>query len=103
MKFEIIEKMIPTKFVVLNGVEFELSNLFCCLHQILNQTKIDDKYGDYSLRDYELEYYLETQKLVEFGWVKHYRGSRMANLFCVKSEETYQIMADLLRQLYEID
>jgi hypothetical protein len=103
MKFEIIEKMIPTKFVVFNGVEFELSNLIGCLSQLLNSTEIDDHYGEYSLRSYELDYFAETKKLVEFGWVANYTGSRMADLYCVKDDESYKMMRDLLDKLYEIE
>ena len=103
MKFEVIEKMIPTKFVVLNGVEFERGSLIGCLSQLLNSTEIDDHYGEYSLRSYELDYYSETKKLVEFGWVKNYTGSRMADLYCVKDEESYKIMDDLLNALYEVE
>ena len=103
MKFEIIEKLIPTKFVVLNGVEFKLGRLIGCLSQLLNETEIDDRYGDYSLRDYELDFYSETKKLVEFGWIKNYTGSRMADLYCVKDESSYKIMNDLMHELYDID
>lgn len=102
MKFEVIERLVPTKFIVLNGVEFECSNLIGCLHQFLDNTNIDDRYGDYSLREYELDFYTETKKLVEFGWVANYTGSRMAKLYCVKSEESYKIMNDLLDELHKV-
>ena len=102
MKFEVIEKLVPTKFIMLNGVEFEHSNLIGCLSQILNLTEIDDRYGEYSLRGYELEYYSETKTLVKFGWVKNYTGSRMADLYCVKDEDSYKVMRDLLDVLYEV-
>ena len=103
MQFEVIEKMIPTKFIVLNGVEFELGNLIGCLSQFLNSTEINDRYGEYSLRSYELDYWKETQNLVEFGWVKNYTGSIMADLYCVKDEESYKTMSNLLDKLYSLD
>ena len=60
----------------------------------------DDHHGDYSLRDYELFYSNEMDKLVEMGLVKNYIGSRMANLYCIKDEEKVE---KLIMELYEFD
>ena len=99
MKFEIIEKLIPTKFVVINNVEFNLVNLIGCLRQILYDTKINDPYGDYSLRGYEIYDYDAMEKLVEMGLVKNYRGSRMANLYCMKDKNAIEKLIDTLDEL----
>lgn len=99
MDIKIYEKPVMTKFVVVNGVEFELGNLFGCLEEI-RRTEVDDHYGDYSLRDYELSYPNEMNKLVEMGLVKNYIGSRMANLYCMKNEKEIE---DLVEKLYELD
>ena len=64
MQFEVIERLVPRKFVVLNDVEFELRKLVGCLQQFLYDTRVDDHYGDYSLRDYELDYYYETKGII---------------------------------------
>ena len=100
MKFQIVEKLIPTKFVVIDNIEFELLKLIGCLNQFLN--KVDDNYCDYSFIDYELEYFLETKYLVELGLLKNYRGYHMSNLFCIKNEEAYKTMKTLLKKLYKI-
>lgn len=99
MKIEIYEKPVITKFVTVNGVEFELGELLCCLEEI-RRTEKDDHYGDYSLRDYELSYPNEMDKLVKMGLVKNYIGSRMANLYCMKDEEKIE---KLIMALYELD
>lgn len=99
MDIKIYEKPVMTKFITIDGEEFELRNLCGALYQI-QTTKEDDHYGDYSLRDYEL-YSKETMdKLVKLGLVKNYTGSRMANLYCMKDEEA---LNNLLNTLYELD
>ena len=99
MDIRIYKKPIMTKFIVINGIEFEASHLFGCLEEI-RQTKEDDHYGDYSLRNYELSYPDEMDKLVKMGFVKNYTGSRMANLYCMKDEKGIE---DLMTKLYELD
>lgn len=99
MDIKIYEKPVITKFVVIDGEEFELSELYSCLHQI-SETKENDRYGEYSLRDYELSNYEVMNKLVKMGLVKNYTGSRMADLYCMKDEKGIK---DLLNALYELD
>ena len=98
MQISIYEKPVITKFVTVNGVEFELGKLFGCLEEI-SRTKVDDHYGDYSLRNYELSHTDEMDKLVKMGFVKNYTGSRMANLYCMKDEKGIN---DLLNKLYTL-
>lgn len=99
MDIKMYEKPVITRFVSINGVEFELGNLFGCLEEI-RRTKTGDHYGNYSLRDYELSYPNDMDKLVEMGLVKNYIGSRMANLYCMKDEKGIE---DLVNKLYELD
>lgn len=99
MNIKIYEKPVITKFVTVNDVEFELGNLCCCLSEI-KQTKANDSFGDYSLRDYELSYPEDMDKLVGLGLVKNYTGSRMANLYCMKDEKGVEALE---AELYELD
>lgn len=98
MEIKIYEKPVITKFVLINGEEFELGNLYTCLSEI-RDTKEDDKYGDYSLRDYELSYPNEMDKLVKMGLVKNYTGSRMANLYCMKDKKAIDELEITLHEL----
>ena len=96
---KIYEKPVMTKFCKVNGVEFELGALLCCIDEILT-THDDDKYGDYSLRDYELSHQEEMDRLVDMGLVKYYIGSRMAKLYCVKDRKGLE---DLRTEIYDKD
>lgn len=99
MDIKIYEKPVMTKFVTIDNVEFELNDLICALQEI-SQTKEFDHYGEYSLRDYELECSYDTiTKLVEMGYVSHYIGSRQAQLYKAASNEKIQ---DLLEQLCKL-
>ena len=96
MKVEVYEKPILTRFISVNGVEFEMSDLLCALGDI-RRTVVDDHYGDHSLRDYELSCSHKTMiELVKMGLVKNYTGSRMANLFCMKDEEAINKLVDMI-------
>ena len=97
LQIDIYDKHVITKFINVNGVEFELGKLLCCLEEI-RRTEVDDHYGDYSLRDYELSHPGEMDKLVEMGLVKNYIGSRMANLYCMKDEKAIN---ELINYIYE--
>ena len=99
MEISVYEKPIIEKFVSVNGVEFILGELLCCLEEIRG-TGVDDHYGEYSLRDYELSHPNEMDKLVKMGLVKNYTGSRMANLYCMKDESAIN---DLVSKLYDAD
>ena len=99
MKIKTYEKPIITKFVEVDGEEFKFTELCASLEQIL-KTNEDDRYGDYSLRDYELYYPDVMDKLVKFGLVKNYTGSRMANLYCMKNEEGINNLLDILYEPY---
>lgn len=84
-EIKIYEKPVIVKYVSIDGEEFCLDELFCCINEIRN-TEEGDNYGDYSLRGYELSYPNTMDKLVKMGLVKNYTGSRMANLYCMKDE-----------------
>lgn len=100
MDVAIYEKKVITKFVTIDGEEFNLSELYSCLEQIKEETLEDDRYGVYSLRRYELYYPKAMDKLVKMGLVKNYTGSRMANLYCMKDKKSIE---NLLNILYELD
>ena len=99
MDMKIYEKPIITKFVMIDGEEFKFNELCASLEQI-SETNENDRYGDYSLRGYELYYPDVMNKLVEMGLVKNYTGSRMADLYCMKDEKGIR---DLLDALYKLD
>jgi hypothetical protein len=63
-------------------------------------TKEDDFWGDYSLRDYQLRNQEVMDLLVKMGLVKNYPGPRMANLYCMKNEQGIEKLQNLL---YELD
>ena len=98
MTIIIYEKPVIRKFVNINGKDIELDALYSCLYEI-KDTKENDKYGDNSLRDYELSYPNEMNILVELDLVSNYRGSRMANLFCMKNEKGIDELLELLNTL----
>lgn len=93
MDIEIYEKPVMTKFVVIDGEEFECYKLLACLEQINETEKC-------SLRDYELLDYEITKKLVKMGLVCNYTGSRMADLYCMKNKKDIE---DLIDTLYELN
>lgn len=97
MDIKFYEKPIITKFVIVDGEEFRLNELFASLEQIL-ETNVYDCYGDYSLRDYELYYPDAMDKLVKMGLVKNYIGSRMANLYCMKDKTGVEKLLDILSE-----
>lgn len=100
MNIKIYEKPIPTKFIEVDGIEFELGELHCALEQML-RTKENDTFGDYSLRDYELHCEYETmEKLVKMELVKNYTGSRMADLYCMKNKSKIE---EIMEKIYEMD
>ena len=99
MDIKLYEKPVITKFVTVDGVEFELGELLCSLEEI-QRTNTNDHFGDYSLRDYELSYPNTMDELVKMGLVKNYTGSRMANLYCIKDKDRIQ---ELIDKLYELD
>lgn len=97
MDIKVYEKPVIKKFVTIDGVEFGLNELFCSLEQI-NETKENDGYGEYSLRDYELYYPDTMNKLVKMGLVSNYTGSRMANLYCMKDKNAIEKLIDILAE-----
>ena len=98
MNIKTYEKPVMTKFVEINGEEFKLDELFSSLEQI-SETNVNDRYGDYSLRGYELYYPDVMDKLVKMGLVKNYTGSRMADLYCMKNESEIKELIDILCEL----
>ena len=100
MEIKMYKKPVIKTFVTVDGVEFEVGKLLCSLEEIRQLTRENDRWGDNSLRDYQLSYQEEMDKLVEMGLVKNYIGSRMANLYCMKDEKGIK---ELIRMLYELD
>ena len=89
----IYEKSIIAKFVCINNVEFELSKLFVCLNQII-KTKEDNP-----LREYEIYYVDEMNKLVDIGIVNININSGMTAVYYMKDERTIN---NLLEDLYKV-
>ena len=76
--------------IVHNGKEISIREILCAFSNLEN-TKENDSWGDYSLRDYELSCdYDAIMYLVDMGVVKNYTGSRMANLFCIKDNDLFE-------------
>lgn len=101
MDIKVYEKPVIKKFVTVDGEEFALGELYSALEQISGETKENDIYGEYSLREYEIDCNIEVMnKLVDIGLVKNYTGSRMANLYCMKDKDRIE---KLLETLYELD
>ena len=95
---ELFEKPVITKFVRLNDEEYEYHELLKTIDELM-KTNIDDKYGDYSLRDYELSNLEIANVLVEMGYVNNYTGSRMANLYCRSNNKNLEILRNKLYDL----
>lgn len=70
MDIKIYKKPVITKFVMIDDEEFELGAMYACLEQI-SETRENDHYGDYSLRDCEIADYKAMNKLVQIGLVKN--------------------------------
>lgn len=100
MKIEITERPVMVKFINIDGIEFVLGDLYETINQLMGSTMENDRYGEYSLREYELYDYETAEKLVKLGYVKNYTGSRMANLYCMADENR---LRELLDKIYEID
>lgn len=98
MEIKIYEKPVITKFVMIDGEEFLLSDMYGAVTQML-LTRENDSYGEYSFKRYELDNYDATQKLVKMGLVKNYTGSRMADLYCMKDEDGLKKLLDNLDEL----
>lgn len=98
MKLEIVKKPVMTEFVIIDGTEFVLSHLLASISEIM-ETEENDKYGEYSLRDYELSYHDTMNKLVEMGCVKTYTGPRQAHCYCLANEKG---LAELRDAIYEL-
>ena len=97
---KIFEKLEPVKYVEINGKEFRVRSVISALCDILD-TDEDDRYGDYSLRDYELSSDIEIyDTLVEMKLVKHWIGSREARLYCRAAGATEKLKA-MLNELYD--
>lgn len=98
MEIKLYEKPVITKFVEIDGEEFLLSEMYGALTQML-ETRENDCYGEYSFRNYELDSYEATQKLVKMGLVKNYTGSRMADLYCIKDKKGIEELLEELENM----
>jgi len=89
---EIYEKPIITKFVRINGIEFELKKLLGCLYELSE--------ADGALKGYEIISDLDIiDKLVEFGLFNSFIGSRMAQFYSIKDKERVNA---LIKELEEV-
>lgn len=102
MNIKLIGKPVMTTFVVFDGNEFPLSEVYASLEQI-NNTMEDDYWGDYSLRDYQLISQEVMDYFVKMGLVKNYSGPRMANLYCMKSANGIERLQNVLYKLDELN
>ena len=100
MKFESFTKMVEVKFIRIDGYEFEKGLLYETIEMLDNQTKADDSYGDYSVREYEIPDYETMKNLVALGIVKNYTGPRMAKCYCIKDNETFK---EFKEKIYALD
>ena len=92
MKLEVYEKIIPIKMIKLGEKEYTLDDVREALNDMLDHTNEDDRYGEYSLRDYELSSDIKIYEwFVKEGLFKNYTGSRMANLFCLAKGKTSEV------------
>lgn len=77
-----IIKNIPTTFVVLdNGKEVNLNHLLRTIEEFI-EVGLDDM-GEYGMRNYEVPYLDVADELVNLGYLKIVRGSRMATIYAV--------------------
>lgn len=95
---KVYKKPIIKDFVEILGEEYLLEDILLSISEIEN-TKENDRYGDYSLRDYELSDYKTIELLCKLDLVKNYRGERMANLYCVKNKEKLENFKEKLLNL----
>ena len=75
MDIKIIEKMVPIKFISFSETEeVEIDSIFGIYHSF----EIEEE-----LREYEINYVgNELAILLKYGYLKNWRGSRMANMYC---------------------
>lgn len=99
-EIKMFTKMIPTDFLILEGEEFEARKLLGAIND-LDNTEEWDTYGDYSLRDYQVDHMPTMKKLVKLGYARTYIGSRMAHLYCVTSKEKLNKLRDDLYEAWE--
>jgi hypothetical protein len=81
-KIKIFTKLIPITFLTIKDEEFEADKLLCAINE-LEETEEDDKYGEYSIKRYEVSDIVTMEKLVKLGYAKTYIGTRMARFYCV--------------------
>jgi len=86
LNIDFLEKPVIVNFIKIDGKEYPARNILGAISEI-EDTATNDRFGDYSLRDYEIYHIEEMDALVKLGLVKNYTGSRMANLYCVKDKE----------------
>lgn len=94
-----IRKIVEMYYITVDGYEFREDILFETLG-ILSQTMENDRYGEYSVRDYDLPDYETIEALIKLGLVKNYTGPRMADCFCVKDKKKFDEFYEKVNSLY---
>ena len=83
-----------------DGSKFEYSKIINTINQFTENTIEDDKYGENSLRDYELEDKDITNYLVKLGLVKAYIGPKMSHCYCAKDMKGLDKLREDIYSLY---
>lgn len=83
-----------------DGNKFEYSKLINTITDFLTNTIENDKYGEDSLRDYELVDKDVANYLVKLGLVKSYIGPRMSHCYCMKDMRGLEKLIDDIYNLY---
>ena len=99
MNVEKYKKLVEMDFIRVDEFEFRSDNLFETLH-ILNQTMENDKYGEYSVRGYELPDSYTIESLIKLDLVKNYTGPRMADCYCIKDKDKFDKFYEEINNLY---
>lgn len=83
-----------------DGKKFDYNQMVGTINQFLDETKENDSYGDYSLRDYELVNKDVTNYLIKLGLVKSYIGPRMSHCYCLKDMKGLEKLINDIDILY---
>lgn len=96
---KIYSKIIEIPMIEINGIKFDARDLFRALNE-LNQTESTDRYGDYSLRDYELSCDYETiEGLVTLGYAFTFMGERQAKLYKKCEEAKFDNFLEVVEKM----
>lgn len=99
---QIYEKPVLTQYILMDGVEFELSALISCLWDILD-TDEHDRTGKYSLAYNDISDIQTMNKLVSLGLVEKYEdysGMWMEQYYCIHDKNNVR---ELLKELHAMN